>query len=214
MSLVLHYHPLSSFCMKVLVGLYELDIPFTKVIVDLGDERKRREFLQLSPLGKIPTLEDARRREVVLETSTILEYIDRHYATGRSLLPTDVDLARECRFYDRFFDTYLQLPMQKIVGDRLRPEAKRDAFGVEEAKRQLTTAYAMAEQRLRGRTWALGGDFSLADCAAAPALFYADKVVPLGRYEGIAAYLDRLRTRGSFARVLEEAKPYEHSFPT
>ena len=209
MSLTLHFHPLSSFCMKVLIGLYELDVPFAKRIVDLSDEADRAALRKLWPVGKFPVLRDEARGVTVPETSVILEYIDR----GR-LIPTDPDLARECRLRDRFYDLYVHVQMQKIVGDRLRPEGKRDPYGVDQAKAQIEAAYAIADEWMVASPWAAGDTFTMADCAAAPALFYANKVVPFGDgRKHLAAYFARLTERPSFARVLREAEPYMAMFP-
>lgn len=209
MSLTLHYHPLSSFCMKALVALYELGVPFEKNIVDLSDEAQRARFLALWPIGKFPVIRDEGRGLTVPETSIVIEYVDRE---GR-LIPSDRERGRECRLRDRFFDQYVNGPMQKIVTDKLRPEGKHDAFGVEQAKVQLETAYGVADEWLREGPWAIGEAFTMADCAAAPALFYAEKVLPFGKHERLARYLGRLAQRPSFARVLEEAKPYFAMFP-
>jgi len=207
--LTLHYHPLSSFCMKALVGLYELDIPFTKNIVDLMDPAQRAAFLALWPIGKFPVIRDEARGVTVPETTIILEYIDED---GR-LLPSNRDQARDCRLRDRFFDLYVHTNMQKIVTDKLRPAGQNDAFGVEAAKAQLETAYDVADTWTREGPWAMGQAFTIADCAAAPALFYAQKVLPFGARKHLTAYFARLEARPSFARVLDEAKPYFAMFP-
>lgn len=214
MSLTLHYHPLSSFCMKSLVGLYELDVKFDKYLVDLMDEASRAAFLKVWPIGKFPVLRDEARGVTVPETSIIIEYVDQHYAgAGKRLCPADPDRARECRLWDRFHDLYVNAPMGKIVTDNLRPEGKRDPFGVDQAREQITTAYGILEEQMGAKTWAVGEDFTMADCAAAPALFYAEKVLPFGERRHLAAYFERLRQRPSFARVLEEAAPYLAMFP-
>jgi glutathione S-transferase len=214
MSLTLHFHPLSSFCHKVLVGLYELEVPFTKQVVNLGDPVERAAFLKLWPIGKFPVLRDEARGVTVPETTIILEYLEQHYSQGRRLVPSDPDRSRECRLRDRFYDLYVNVPMQKIVTDKLRPEGQRDLYGVELAKAQLETAYAVADEFMREGPWAVGNAFTMADCAAAPALFYANQVLPFGaerRY--LVEYFARLTERPSFARVLEEAKPYWSMFP-
>jgi len=214
MSLTLHYHPLSSFCHKALIGLYELDVRFENYLVDLRDAAARAAFMALWPVGKFPVLRDDARQRTVPESTIILEYIDRHYTAAPRLIPADPDLALDCRTRDRFYDLYIHLPMQKIVGDRIRPEAQRDPLGVEQARAQIKAAYAIADDQLRGRTWAAGDSFSLADCAAAPALYFANKVAPFGdAHPQLAAYFARLSTRPSYARVLEEAKPYLSMFP-
>jgi glutathione S-transferase len=210
MSLTLHYHPLSSFCHKVLIALYELDVPFQKQIVDLGNEVERSAFLKLWPLGKFPVIRDETRDLTVAESSIIIEYIDR----SARLMPSDPESARECRMRDRFFDLYVHMPMQKVVTDKLRPEGKNDRHGVEHAKAQIETAYAIADEWLRAGPWALGDAFTMADCAAAPALFYANQVVPFGpERKHLADYFSRLEKRPSFARVLDEMKPYWSLFP-
>jgi glutathione S-transferase len=214
MSLTLHAHPLSSFCWKVLIGLYENDIAFTNAVVDLGDPAGRAAFLTLSPMGKMPALRDDGRDETVIETSVILDYLDLHYPGPVRFVPHNPDFAWRMRFWDRFFDHYIHHPMQRIVADRLRPADAKDAYGVQELQAQLATACDHLEKELAdGRTWMLGG-FGLADCAAMPALFYADKVQPLeGRWPLCLTYLERLKARPSVQRVLAEAEPFFKYFP-
>ena len=214
MSLTLYFHPLSSFCMKAVVGLYELDVPFAKKLVDLSNAAERAAFAELWPMGKFPVLRDDARAVTIPESSIVLEYVDARYARGARVIPSDPDRALACRLRDRFYDLYVNAPTGKIVTDKLRKEGQRDAFGVAEAKAQLETAYAIADDELRDGPWAVGDAFTLADCAAAPALFYASKVVPFGdERRHLASYFARLRERPSFARVLEEAKPYLAMFP-
>lgn len=214
MSLVLHYHPLSSYCHKALIALYENDVSFTPQIVDLGDPQQRARFLRLWPIGKFPVLEDPARGKIIPESSIIIEYIERHHPGKERLIPDDPEQARETRLLDRFFDLYVHEPMQKIVGDRLRPEGAKDAHGVDHARKTMRTALGMLEQDMASRTWATGETFGLADCAAAPALFYADKLMPIaGQHPNVASYLDRLMQRPSYARVLLEAQPYFSMFP-
>jgi len=214
MSLTLHFHPLSSFCHKVLIALYENGTPFTPNIVNLMDEKERTAFRKLWPIGKFPVLRDEARGETIPESSVIIEYLDRHYPGQTHFIPQDGEQARETRLRDRFFDLYLHLPMQKIVGDRLRPADKKDPHGVEEARTMADTALGMIEPEMAPRHWAIGDAFTIADCAAAPPLFYLDKIASLGsRYPNVAAYLDRLKQRPSYARVLREAEPYMQFFP-
>ena len=209
MSLTLHYHPLSSFCWKALIALYENGVPFTPKLVDLGNPAERAALLKIWPIGKFPVLQDDERGEVVPESSVLIEYVDRHYPNRARLIPDDADRALQTRLRDRFYDLYVHLPMQKIMGDRLRPEGKQDPHGVAEAQAQLRTSYAMIEAQMAGGAFAMGKDFGLADCAAAPALFYGSMVVPFGdEQKNLAAYFGRLKTRPSFARVLREAGPY------
>ncbi len=214
-TLKLYFHPLSSFCQKALIAFYENDTPFEPHLVDLADEASRAAFLNLWPVGKMPVLRDERRDRTIPESSIIIEYLAQHYPGKTRLVPADPDLARQMRMRDRFYDLYVQQPMQKIVTDRRRPEGQHDPYGVEEAKRMLRTAYALIDQDMRTKTWAMGDAFSMADCAAAPALSYASRVLPFGdANESVAAYLDRLINRPAFARTLDEAKPYLELFPT
>jgi glutathione S-transferase len=214
MNLRLYFHPLASFCWKPLIALYENATPFEPVLVDLGDAEARAAFLALWPIGKFPLLHDRARDKLVPESSIIIEYLAQYYPGLTQLLPADADQAREARLLDRFYDSYVMEPMQKIVGDRLRADGQHDPFGVEQAKATLRTSYGVAEQALAGKTWALGDRFSLGDCAAAPALFYANKVLPLSEASAnTAGYLARLMARPSFARVLAEAAPYFSMFP-
>ncbi|MDW6025260.1 glutathione S-transferase family protein [Mesorhizobium sp. BAC0120] len=214
MSLTLHYHPLASFCWKVLIALYENDTPFEKLVVDLGDEASRAAFFKLWPVGKFPVLQDKARDRIVPESSIVIDYLDQYFPGRVTFVPKDPELARQTRLADRFFDLYVHEPLQKIVGDKIRPEGSHDLFGVERARQMLQTAYALIDEDIRSKTWAIGGDFTLADCSAFPALFYADKVEPLtSKYRNAARYLERLSTRPSVARVVEEAQPYMPLFP-
>jgi len=214
MSLKLYYHPLSSFCWKTLIALYENDTPFTPVMVDLGNADERAEFMKLWPIGKFPVLQDEAKGRVIPESSIIIEYLDDHYPGPIRFIPADTDLARQTRLRDRFYDLYVHLPMQKVVGDRLRPAGNRDPFGVDEAKARIQSCYDMIDKEVATKAWAMGEAFTIADCAAAPALFYGSMTVPFGdSHRNVAAYLDRLKARPSFARVLKEAEPYFKMFP-
>jgi glutathione S-transferase len=215
MSLTLHFHPLASYCWKALIALYENDVTFTPNLVDLGNPAERAALVKLWGIGKFPVLQDDARGEIVPESSIIIEYLDRHHGGRTRLIPADPDKALQARLRDRFFDLYVHLPMQKIVVDRMRPDGKRDPHGVEEARAQLKTSYAMVEQQMAGGGWAIGADFTLADCAAAPSLFYGNMAEPFGdSHRNVAAYLERLKARPSVARVLKEAEPYFHMVPT
>ena len=214
MSLTLHFHPLSSFCHKALIALYENGTPFTPNIVNLIDEGERAALRKLWPIGKFPVLRDEARGETVPESTVIIEYLDQHYPGETRFIPAGGEQMRETRLRERFFDLYLHLPMQKIVGDRLRPEGKKDPHGVEEARTMADTALGMIEQEMATRRWAMGDAFTIADCAAAPPLFYLDKIKPLApKHPSAAAYLERLKQRPSYARVLQEAEPYMQFFP-
>jgi len=209
MSLKLYFHPLSSFCQKVLVALYENDTPFEPQIVDLFEAASSAAFKKIWPIGKFPVLCDEARDRTIPESSIIIEYLQQHYAGKTRLVPEDAELARQTRFHDRFYDLHVNVPMQKIVTDRLRPVGKNDSYGAEHAKTLLQTALGMTDRSMAGKTWAMGDDFSMADCAAAPALFFANKVMPFGKtHPRAGAYLTRLLQRPSFARAAKEAEPY------
>jgi glutathione S-transferase len=214
MTLRLHYHPLASYCHKVLIALYENGTPFEAAHVDLGDPVSRAAFEALWPKAKMPVLEDADRGCTVPESSVIIEYLDTYYPGPARFVPADPEAAWQVHLWDRVFDNYLHEPMQRIVGDRLRPADSRDPYGVRQAEDQIRQAYAILEQRMASQTWAAGEAFTLADCSAAPPLFYASTILPLGEGERhVAAYLARLMARPSYARVLAEAEPYFAMFP-
>jgi len=201
--ITLHLHPLASYCWKVLIGLYETETPFTPNVVDLSEATQRAALMRLSLFGKFPVIEDG--DEVVAESTTILERFP-------ALIPDAI--AAEVRARDRFFDLYVHTPMQKIVDDRIRPEDSKDPLGVSRARDTLRVAYHVIERTMADRrTWAAGETFTMADCSAAPALYYANEVAPLDAHPHTRAYLDRLKARPSFARVLDEAAPYFQMFP-
>ena len=214
MPLKLYYHPLASYCQKVLVALYENGTPFATQLVNLGDAKERADFIALWPLGKFPVIRDEERGRTVPESSPIIEYLAMHYPGPVALVPPDPELAWQVRAQDRFFDLYVHNEMQRVVGDRLRPADKKDPFGVEQARAQLAKSYDMLEREMASKTWAVGEAFTMADCAASPALFYANLVQPFeASHPNLKAYFDRLMQRPSFKRVVEEAKPYFHMFP-
>jgi glutathione S-transferase len=214
MSLTLYLHPLAGFCHKVLIALYENGTPFEPVTVDLLDPGSAERLLAKWPVGKIPVLFDAERDRTVPETSIIIEYVQQHYPGPVPLLPADVDHRLNARLWERFFDLYVSTPMQKIVGDRLRPENAKDSIGVADARGALDTAYMMADAQLDGKEWFIGQQFTIADCAAAPALFYASIVHPFGSgRRHLEAYFERLLGRPSIQRTLREARPFFSMFP-
>ena len=212
MSLTLYAHPFSSYCQKVLIALYENATPFAYRAFGEDDPAAAAEWERLWPLKRMPVLVDGGR--TVLESSTIIEHLDLHYPGALRLIPSDRDDAIEVRMMDRIFDNYVMTPMQTFTFDRLRPEESRDPYGVQQARDMLDTAYAWLDGRLAGREWATGGAFTLADCAAAPALFYADWVHEIpARHATLKAYRARLLARPSFARCVEEARPFRPFFP-
>ncbi|MGF6693822.1 glutathione S-transferase [Metapseudomonas resinovorans] len=212
MSLQLFAHPFSSYCQKVLIALYENDTPFRMRLLSPDDPTTVDEFQTLWPLQRFPLLLDGERP--VMESSIIIEYLQQHHAGPVTLIPEGPEAALEVRMLDRFFDLYVMTPMQKPVFDSLRPAEQRDALGVADAKGLLERSYAWLEEKLAGRAWAAGETFSLADCAAAPALFYADWVHPIaGSFGNVRAYRQRLLARPSFARAVDEARMYRPLFP-
>jgi glutathione S-transferase len=214
MSLKLYFHPLSSFCQKALIAFYENDTPFEGQMVDLMSDQGRADYLKLWPIGKMPVLRDEARNRMIPESSVIIEYLQRFYPGPTAFVPDDAEQALLVRQQDRFFDLYVNDPMQKIVTDKLRPSGQNDPMGVERAKALLDTAYGLIDKESASRTWACGDGFSMADCAAAPALFYAEKMLPFrDSYPHLAAYFDRLLQRPSYARALREAEPYMKMFP-
>ncbi|WP_159015635.1 glutathione S-transferase family protein [Cognatiluteimonas profundi] len=212
MPLQLYAHPFSSYCQKVLTALYENGTPFELQLLDGPDSGPMRELSARWPMKRFPMLVDDGR--MVVEASCIIEYLQAHHPGPVRLIPDQADAALEVRMMDRFFDNYISTPQQKVVADRLRPEAVRDPHGVAEARRMLDTAYGWLDALMADRQWAAGEDFSLADCAAAPFLFYADWTHPIGdAFPNVKAYRRRLLARPSFARAVDEARPYRGYFP-
>lgn len=213
MALALYYHPFSSYCWKVLVPLYEAGTAFTLHRVD--DPEAGAEFKRRWPIGRFPLLVDEARGLTLPEATIIIEYLDTYYPGARAMLPADPQLRLEVRLLDRFFDNYVHGSLQRIVGDRLRAPDKHDPQGVADASTMLDTCYAWLDERMRGKEWAVGNDFSLADCAAAPALFYADWVHPIDReaHPNVAAYRARLLARPSVKRAVDQARPFRQYFP-
>lgn len=208
--LTLFYHPLSSYCHKVLVALYEHGIDFDKRVINLGDAQERAELQAIWPPAKFPVLRDHAAGRDLAESSIIIEYLERHAGGSTRLLPAAADDALDARLWDRIFDQYVQGPMQAVVANTLR-QAKGD---MSPQYAMLDTAYGMIDERMAGRTWAAGEAFSLADCAAAPALFYARTVRPFpAACAGLEAYYDRLVERPSMRRVHDEARPYFAMYP-
>jgi glutathione S-transferase len=212
-DLTLYYHPFSNFCQKTLVALYETGASFEPRLIDLGNADDRAELGELWPLVKFPVLRDSKRGTTIAESSLIVAYIDRHYPGREPLIPDDFDVALEVHLIDRLVDNYLMTPTGKVVIDQFRAEGRHDPDGVEQAKSTIATAYKILESRLAGHGWAVGNSFTLADCGAGPALFYTNTIVPLESYPKLAAYYRRLLDRPSFARAVEEARPYRAGFP-
>ncbi|ALE53970.1 MAG: glutathione S-transferase family protein [Paraburkholderia graminis] len=212
MKLKLYAHPFSSYCQKALIALYENSTPFEFRLLAHDDPQIMAEFAELWPIRRFPVLVDGER--TVTEASIIIEYLGLHYPGPVALVPADARAALDVRSMDRFFDNYISTPQQKIVFDSLRPDAERDVRGVTEARAMLDTAYAWLDKTMAAREWAAGDTFSLADCAAAPALFYADWSHAIDpAFAHVRAYRERLLARPSFARAVDEARPYRPLFP-
>jgi glutathione S-transferase len=210
MSLTLYAHPFSSYCQKVLVALWENDTPFTYRHLEQPGAAEERAALW--PFGRFPVLTDD--GETVAESTIIIEHLDLHHPGRVRLLPEPRDVALEVRFMDRFFDHYVMTPMQKPVFEALRADGSRRHDAMSEACQALDTAYAWLEKKLSGRIWAAGDVFSMADCAAAPSLFYADWVHPIApAFPRVRDYRAQLLARPSFARAVDEGRPYRAYFP-
>ena len=212
MTMKFYQHPLSSFCWKVSIALYEAGIPFESVMVNLGDPATRAEYLKISPLGKLPTLVDGGR--VVNETTIIMEYLALKYPAAASLIPKDPEEALQVRALDRFFDLYINLGLVRVAGDRLRPEDKRDPLGIGTVLNDMKTALDIVERDMANRTFAAGEAFTMADCSAVPPLFYAQRLIPYSPdYPNVVRYLERMQKRPAVARAIKEAEPYFHMVP-
>lgn len=206
----LYAHPFSSYCQKALIALYENQTPFD--YRNLEDAQANTELNALWPIRRFPVLVDGDR--TVIEATCVIEYLDLHYPGPLRLIPEDRDAALEARMLDRFFDNYVSTPQQKMVLDRLRPEADRDPYGVRDARAMLETSYAWLDKRMASREWAIGDTFTLADCGAAPFLFYADWTHPIDAgFAHVRAYRERLLARPSFKRAVDEARPFRPYFP-
>ena len=210
MSLTLYAHPFASYCWKVLIALYENGTPFRYRMVDNAEVFAELE--ELWPLKRFPLLKDGEAS--VMESSVIIEHLMLRYPGPTLLVPEGIDAALKVRFMDRFFDNYVMTPMQKLVSDSMRANGEHDTKGVAEAKTMLDIAYGWLEKQVARQTWAVGSDFTMGDCAAAPALFYSDWVHPIGdRFPGVRTYRARLLSRPSVARTVDEARPYRKLFP-
>jgi glutathione S-transferase len=210
MPLTLYAHPFAAYCWKALIALYENATPFTYRVVE--DAAGWAELASLWPISKFPLLRDG--DATIVESSIIVEYLMRRYPGTTRMIPLNDDAALATRFMDRFFDNYVMTPMQKLVSDRIRIEGERDAKGVADARKLLDVAYGWLERRVAQDAWLCDNTFSLAECSAAPALFYADWVHPLGsRFPGVVDYRRRVLARPAVARVVDEARPYRRLFP-
>ena len=207
MSLTLYAHPFAAYCWKPLIALYENATPFNFRLVE-----SMTDIEALWPIKKFPLLRDG--DATIVESSIIIEYLMRHYPGPMRMIPVNDDAALTVRFMDRFFDNYITTPYQTLVSDRMRTESERSAKDVADARKMLDVAYGWLERQLTPGAWGGGNYFSLADCSATPALFYADWVHPIGnQFPEVRAYRSRLLARPSVARVVDEARPYRKLFP-
>lgn len=213
MAVQLFAHPFSSYSQRVLVALYENAIPFDLRLLDGASPDNLAEWSRHWPLQRFPVLVDGTR--TLREASIIIEYLQLAHPGPVTLIPHDPRDALDVRWLDRFFDNYISTPQQAVVFSSLRPASDRDVFGERQARERLELAYDWLEQHLHdGRTWAAGEAFSLADCGAAPFLFYAHWTQPIApRFARVHAYRQRLLARPSFKRAVDEARPYRHLFP-
>jgi glutathione S-transferase len=209
MTIEIFAHPFSSYCQKAFVALYENDTPFTLRMLE--EKENAEELARIWPHNRFPVLREGER--VVFETTSIIEYLHVHHPGPVTLIPDDADAAVEVRMMDRFFDNYVSTPQQSIIFNCIRGEGERDPIGDDKARAMLDTSYAWLDERMADREWA-AGDFSLADCAAAPALFYADWTHRIPeQFTHVRAYRARLNARPSFARAIEGGRPFRSYFP-
>lgn len=209
--LELYAHPFSSYSQKALIALYEYELDFEFKLLSPEVSANMATLETVGPFRRFPVLIDD--ATPLREATIIVEHLTLHHATGAPLAPTDPKAALDVRFMDRFFDNYIATPQQRIVYNALRPEGQRDPQGDDDARKLLDTAYAWLDDRMAGCDWACF-DFSLADCSAAPQLFYSDWTHPISdRFPNVTAYRQRLLARPSFARCVEEARPYRAFFP-
>jgi glutathione S-transferase len=212
MTLILHEHPFASYCWKALIALGELELPFEPALVE-GEEGRAR-LAEVWPMATMPVLVDDAAGITVPESSTVIEYLDGLGDAPR-LIPADPAAALQARLWDRVFDQHVMTPMQKIVGDALRPEGRGDPEGVAQAHSALDQVYPVLDAHLAGGGWAAGPAFTLADCAAAPSLFYA-RIVHRWDEERLAdltRYFGELTARASVARVIDAGRELRHLFP-
>jgi len=203
----LYYFPLSTYSQKVLTALFEKEAEFESEQVRLFDDAARERYRgEVYPLGRIPlmVLDDG---HLIPESSIIIEYLDANFESGPRLIPSGPDEARQTRFHDRMLDLYLNDSIASLLFQSWKPEGARDGDLIDRSRFRAGVMYDFLEHRLDGRTWLMGENFTMADCAAGPALLYAGDLFPFADRPAIAAYWERLCARPSYARVLEEAEP-------
>lgn len=208
MTIKIYGHPFSSFTWKAFIAAYERDVPFEFCMVDPDHPENTTRMTELSPTGQFPALVDGHRQ--ITQSNSVIEYLDR-FGDAVQMIPNDLDAALDARMLAYIFDSYVSIPVQQIVGEALRPTDRQDQDRVTEAKVKLDKSYAWLSSRI-GTNWANQSGFSIADCAAAPALFYADWVHPIPS-GALQAYRIRLLERPSVARIVDAARPYRSFFP-
>ena len=211
--LALYGHPFSSYTQKVLTALYENGTPFELRNLDpAAPGNHAPEWLRRWPLAKFPLLVDG--DHTVVESSILIEHLQMAQPGPVQLIPADPAAALQVRFMDRFFDLHVMAPVQHAVNAALTGDPAKRVDGVAWAADKLEKAYAWLEGEWARSTWAAGDGFTMADCAAAPALFYADWTHPIAAsYPLLRAYHARLLARPSFAQAVEAGRPYRHYFP-
>jgi glutathione S-transferase len=210
-ALALYAHPFSSYSQKVFMAFYEKEVPFELKVLSPENPDFMAERHAFWPVDRFPVLRADGK--TIVESTIIIEWLDQRYSGREPLIPRDPEAALEVRTLDRIFDNYVMTPMMALVFDLIRPEDKRDPYGVAIARENLDKALRWLDERMASRTWVAADQFSMADCAAAPALFYADWVHAIGSYKSVDAYLNRLRDRASFARCVEDGRPCRALFP-
>ncbi len=203
----LYYFPLSTYSQKAIMAFHEKQVAFEPQLIRLFDESERKAYREIYPLGKVPLLilPDGHK---IPESSIIIEYLDTHFETGTRLIPDHKDLARRVRFTDRINDLYLNDSVVTLLFQSWKPEDQRDQELIDRNRERIDTVYRFMENHFEKATWACGDSFSMADCAAAPALFYARQLAPFDGRPNIQAYWRRLEARPSYQKVAEEAAPH------
>lgn len=205
-------HPFAAFYWKALIALYEREVPFEFLMVDADHPENGQAISRLAPTGQFPVLVDGDR--TVIESAAIIEYLDLHHGDAPPMVPADPRTAIEARQMDGIFDDYVMAPLQRMVAAVLREEARRDPHVESEVRAALDRSYAWLNRWMAGREWAANDAFGIADCAAAPALFYAHWAFPIpAARTALRDYRARLLARPSIARVVDEARPWRDFFP-
>ncbi|MCG8432863.1 MAG: glutathione S-transferase family protein [Gammaproteobacteria bacterium] len=202
----LYYFPISAYSQKALMAFYEKEVEFEPQLVNMFDDGERTKYREIYPLGKVPCmfLDDG---WMIPESSIIIEYLDTHFDSGPRLIPEDKNTGRQVRFLDRISDLYLNDAVVSLLFQSWKPEAERDTALIERSAFRANVMYDYFEHLLAEREW-LGGEFSMADCAAAPALLYAQQSHPFTKHKNISAYWERLSNRPSWQKVMQEAGPH------